>query len=236
MLKKTKTKFLFLILIIFTLSMFYILFINKNFNIFHSNKIILSPTPSLTPSASPSASPAVSKSSPSKSEKKEKLLNDIYQQGYNSFFQKDYISAIKFEDSIIQQDPSFYKAYNLKGIALCYSGDFQSGMENIDKSLALNADYDYARFNKALAYELFGYYDKALTWYDKCLENTTKDMTAWSYYGKASIYGRRGDVKNTVNFLKLAIEYNSGIKEYSKTEEDFHNVKDSKEFQDLIFK
>jgi tetratricopeptide (TPR) repeat protein len=193
------------------------------------------PSPSIAPS--PSSSPLTASSISEEVIKKNNEIEDTYNQGYDSFFQKKYSEAIELEDSVLKKDNTYYKAYNLKGIALCFSGNFKSGMENIDKSLELNPDYDYARFNKALAYELYRHYDDALTWYDKCLEvSSDTDRITWSNYGKASIYGRLGDVTNTVKFLKLSISYNLAVKEHAKTEEDFANVKKSKEFQDLIFK
>ena len=68
-------------------------------------------------------------------------------------------------------------------------------------------------------------------WYDRALEI---DQYAWSYYVKSSIYGRRGDVKNTVLNLKKAIELAPEAKEAAKHEEDFNNVRYSKEFSHLI--
>ncbi|APF28235.1 tetratricopeptide repeat family protein [Clostridium sporogenes] len=160
-----------------------------------------------------------------------KELEEKCEKGKKLFFDKKYDEAIKVQDEVIKEDSNFYKAYNIKGIALCYSGNFEEGMKNIDKSLDINPDYGYARFNKALAYELYERFDEALKWYDKALDI---EKYEWSYYGKASIYGRRGDVKNTVECLKKAIEISPGVKEEAKHEEDFEPVKNSEEFKALI--
>jgi len=161
----------------------------------------------------------------------QKQLEDKYEEGYKAFFKDQYTTAINLENEVIEQDPDFYKAYNLKGIALCYSGDFKNGMANIDKSLSMKPDFGYALFNKGLAYELFGYYDKALLWYNKDLQI---ENYVWSYYGISSIYGRWGDVSNTIKYLKIAIKLEPGIKEMAKTEKDFNNVRNYEEFQALI--
>jgi tetratricopeptide (TPR) repeat protein len=161
----------------------------------------------------------------------EKQLEAKYQEGYNAFASKEYSTAIQIEDEIIQQDPTFYKAYNVKGIAQCFSNNFEGGMANIDKSLQLKPDYGYALFNKGLAYELYGHYDDAIKWYNKDLE---VEEYVWSYYGISSIYGRRGDVTNTVKYLKLALDIDPVVKVVAKTEKDFNNVRNSKEFQALI--
>jgi tetratricopeptide (TPR) repeat protein len=164
-------------------------------------------------------------------EEKRKLLEDKYNNASSAFFERKYSEAIKISDEILKEDSGNYTAYNIKGIALCYSGKFDEGMQNIDKSLEIKTDYGYARFNKALAYELFGHYERSLQWYDKALE--VEDYV-WSYYGKASIYGRKGDVANTIRYLKIAIDKNPGVKEAAAEEADFNNVRNSREFQQLI--
>ncbi|OBR92979.1 MULTISPECIES: tetratricopeptide repeat protein [Clostridium] len=154
-----------------------------------------------------------------------------YDEAQKLFSNKKYSDTIAKADEIINEDKEFYKAYNIKGIALCYSNNYEEGMKNIDKALEINSNFGYARFNKALAYELYGKYDDALNWYDKDLEI---EKYIWSYYGKASIYGRRGDVENTVKFLKIAVDMSPDIKSIAREEKDFDPVKGSSQFQDLI--
>lgn len=168
----------------------------------------------------------------SNKEESNTIEESLYEEARNLFFnERNYEKTIEKANEIINQFPESYKAYNIRGIAKAYNGDFHEGMKDIDKALDLNSEFGYARFNKALNYELYGEYDNALTWYDKALE--VEDYV-WSYYGKASIYGRRGDVENTIKYLKIAISMDSSVKDEAKTESDFDNVRDSKEFQDLI--
>ena len=162
---------------------------------------------------------------------KQKSLEVTWKIGYDQFFKKEYNNAIKTERKVIKEDPTFYKAYAVEGIALAYSGNFEQGMKQIDLSLKLNPSYGYARFNKALTYELYQHYAEAITWYTKALEI---EKFEWSYYGIASIYGRKGDVSNTIKYLTLAIGINQSVKNTAKTEEDFNNVRESPEFQKLI--
>lgn len=158
-------------------------------------------------------------------------LEEKYKKAYQNFHSKKYSDAVKICDDIIKKDTGYYKAYNVKGIALCYSGRYKEGMGNIDKSLDINPDFGYAIFNKALAYELYGYYDEAIKWYNKNIE---AEKYIWSYYGLASIYGRRGDAHNTVKYLKIAIDMDKSVKEVAKDEKDFDNVRNNAEFQKLI--
>ena len=63
----------------------------------------------------------------------------------------------------------------------------------------------------------------------------------WTYYGIASIYGRKGDVKNTISNLSKALEIadkeniKDSVKEEAQNEADFDNVRDSTEFQSLVY-
>ncbi|MFL0247566.1 tetratricopeptide repeat protein [Candidatus Clostridium stratigraminis] len=161
----------------------------------------------------------------------EKQLEEKYQTAFTDFHSKKYSTAIKLADEIINADNNFYKAYSIKGIALCYSNKYIEGMKNIDKALEIKSDYGYGLFNKALALELYAKYDDALVWYDKAL---SVESYIWSYYGKASIYGRKGDVPNTIKNLKTAIDIDSSVKELAKEEPDFNNVRNSQQFQQLL--
>ena len=164
---------------------------------------------------------------------KQEELERKWKLGYDEFFEKKYEKAIETQREVLKEDPNFYKAYAVEGIALAYNGDFERGMQQIDKALELKPDYGYARFNKALAYELYNHYDEAIKWYEKALEI---EEFEWSYYGIASVYGRKGDVLNTVKYLKLAININQSIKDVAKEEEDFDKVRDSLEFKQAIEK
>lgn len=164
---------------------------------------------------------------------KQENLESLWKVGYDEFFKKNYTGAIEVEKKVLKEDANFYKAYAVLGIALAYNGEFLNGMQQIDKSLKIKPDYGYARFNKALANELYGHYDEAIKWYKKALD---VEKFEWSYYGIASIYGRKADVKNTIKYLKLAIDINPSIKDAAKSEEDFDNVRQAVEFVELIKK
>lgn len=163
--------------------------------------------------------------------------DNLYNDAYNTFFNGDYDGAIAKANIVISKYPESFKGYNIRGIAKAFSGSFENGMKDIDKALEINSEFGYARYNKALNYELYGHYDEALKWYNKALE--IEDYM-WSYYGIASIYGRRGDVNNTVLYLKKAVEVEksdngkSAIKEDAKTEKDFNPVRGNVEFENFI--
>lgn len=178
--------------------------------------------------------------------KNEKELEQKYNVALNEYYGSEdkKSDVIKLTNDIINQDESFYKAYSLRGIATCFikisDENYKKGLADIDKSLQINPNFGYGLFCRALALELYGHYDDAMSGYDKALtalksENNT-EFTAWSYFGQSSIYGRRGDVQNCTRLLKMAIDLYPNAKNVAIDEEnsDFKNVKDSREFQELI--
>lgn len=157
--------------------------------------------------------------------------NDLYNEAYKLFFSKEYEASIAKADELINEFSNSSIGYNIRGIAKAYNGNYDGGMKDIDKSLEINENYGYARFNKALTYELYGNLDDALEWYNKALEG---EEYVWSYYGIASIYGRRGDVSNTMTYLNKVIQIDEKVKDVAKTEHDFDLVRNSKEFQNAV--
>lgn len=168
-------------------------------------KTILSPTP-------PQASSTASEFS---------RLEAEYQKAYKLYNSYEYSDAIRICNQILDREPKHYKALTVKGIAICYTDTLQKGMYYIDKALAIKPDFGYARYNKALAYERFGLHEKSLEWYKKALE---VEEYVWTYYGIASLYGRIGDVKNTVFYLNKAKALDPVVKVLAPKEEDFKTV------------
>lgn len=158
--------------------------------------------------------------------------NELYNEAYTLFFSHDYKGAIDKANGLVKEFSENPMGYNIRGIARAYSGDYDGGMTDIDKSLQIDESYGYARFNKALTYELYGNMENALKWYNKDLE---VEEYVWTYYGISSIYGRRGDIHNTMKYLNKAIEMDTSVKDVAKEEEDFDPVKDFEAFKKAIY-
>ncbi|OOM82489.1 tetratricopeptide repeat protein [Clostridium puniceum] len=158
--------------------------------------------------------------------------NELYNQAYTLFFSRDYNGAIDKANILINEFPNNPMGYNIRGIAKSYNGDYNGGLKDIDISLKIDENYGYARFNKALTYELYGNMEESLKWYNKALE---VEKYVWTYYGISSIYGRRGDIDNTMKYLNKAIEMDAAVKEIAKEEEDFNPVKDFEAFKKAVY-
>jgi len=158
--------------------------------------------------------------------------NDLYNEAYTLFFSHEYTNAISKANDLISKFPNNAMGYNIEGIAKAYNGDYDGGLKDINKSLEIDPNYGYARFNKALTYELYENMDEALKWYNNALEI---EEYVWSYYGISSIYGRRGDINNTMIYLNKAIQMDDSVKEVAKVEHDFDPVKNFEDFKKAVY-
>jgi tetratricopeptide (TPR) repeat protein len=173
-------------------------------------------------------------------------LKAAREEKYNKAFElyskeNKYTEAIKLSDEIIVEDEAFYKAYCLKGIALCYlgaargdGGRYEEGIAHINKSLEIKPDYGYAVFNLAEAYGLYGHYDKAIEAYNRAISIEPKYV--WNYYGLSRIYSRKKDAANSLKYLKQAMEIDASVKNSIAADIDFNNMKNNQEFNKLIGK
>lgn len=163
---------------------------------------------------------------------KAKEAERLYDQGFQAYMSWKLDDALKLFDRAIKTDPGCYKAYDGKGIALCFKGRYDEGMELIDRALQMKPDFTYANFNKALAYKLRKDYKHALEWFDRALSYDPKDT--WSYFGIACIYAEWKDADKAVEYLKKAIETDPGVKEVARREKDLDPVRNDPRFTELV--
>ena len=152
---------------------------------------------------------------------------------YAAFDKSDNKKAIELCNDLIKQVDDPYEAYALRGYAKAMSGNFENAMKDIDKSLEIKPDYGRGRHYKAFTYKLFKKNDSALEWFNKAVE---VEPYSWSYFGAACLYSVKNDSENAIKYLKKAVELEpKAIKDRAKTEEDFDNIKNTKEFKQLIY-
>lgn len=104
---------------------------------------------------------------------------------------------------------SDYKYYIDEGIVDIHNGKYKNAIENIDKSIELNGNWEISYFYRGVAHQAMGNYDEAMLDYTKALKINPKMTDA--YYNKAYIALSRKDIDNpdikkAVKDLEKAIE------------------------------
>ena len=102
-----------------------------------------------------------------------------------------------------------YKYYMDNGIFDIQNGRFQSGIDNINKSLALKNDWEIPYFYRAVAYQAMEDFDEAILDYTKAIQLNNKMTDA--YYNRPKILLSRKDIENpdinrAISDLKTALE------------------------------
>ena len=157
---------------------------------------------------------------------------ELYNLGFQVYMAWKLDDAIKLFDRAIEIDPGCYKAYNGKGIVLCFKGNYDEGLKLIGKALDMKPDFVYANFNMALAYKLKKDYGKAMEWFNRALALDPKDT--WSYFGIACIYAEQKDAVKAVEYLRKAIDTDPSVKDAARREKDLDPIRNDPEFIKLV--
>lgn len=86
--------------------------------------------------------------------------------------------------------------------------------------------------NIGLIYLSLRRYEEAEKYFDELLKDSPKNPDIWFY--KACLESLRNDKIKSIKFLKHAIELDKSILDKAKDEEDLKNIRDSKEFTELL--
>ena len=106
---------------------------------------------------------------------KAKELLDAIKQEYTklanySYWQKDYLNAIKYYTGAISIYNNDFNLYNLRGSAKCELKDYTGAIEDYTTAIKLNPNISYLYSNRANAYYYQTNYNKAIIDYEKAIE------------------------------------------------------------------
>lgn len=94
---------------------------------------------------------------------------DHYEQGEFSLAIEKWDRAIDHFTKAIQDNPSFFRAYHSRAIALSKKGDYDRSIEDLQKAVELNPDYTDAYGLMGLVYENKRDYGTALSMYEAAM-------------------------------------------------------------------
>lgn len=120
------------------------------------------------------------------------------------------------------------------GVIFYNMGRFKDAIERFDKALEIDPEYIDAWGNKGASLVSLKKYDEAAECYDKSLEIDANFSRAW--YNKACLESLRSNKEDSIKFLKKAISLEKTYNNDAKTDEDFDNIRNSKQFKELIEK
>jgi len=156
-----------------------------------------------------------------------------YDKGNALYNLNRYEEAIECYEKALKTKPEYKEAWYEKGNALHSLNRYEEAIECFEKALEIYSEYEEAWAMKGLSLQDLHRYDEANQCYDEALKIDINYEMVW--YNKACIESLRNNKEKSIEFLKKAIEIDNENINLAKTDGDFDNVKDTKEFKELIF-
>ena len=142
--------------------------------------------------------------------------------------------AISDFTEIINFDNKNYKAFLGRGLAYFDSGEFTKSIEDNLQALKLNPNNVFAYNNIATSYDRLKQKDLALYYFFKALIiNADNELVL---YNIACLYSEIKEIKKSILYLDKAINAGWNNIEHINSNKSFDNIKDLKEFKELIKK
>jgi tetratricopeptide (TPR) repeat protein len=145
-----------------------------------------------------------------------------------------YEEAIAFYDKAIQDKSNDDSAWNNRGYALNSLGRYEEAIDSYDKALQFRPDKVSSWHNRGYALEALGRYEEAIDSYDKAL--AIEPQKSYIFYNKARCYALQFNLEEAIANLTQAIALSSAeYRELAKTDPDFDAIRDTTQFQGLVF-
>jgi tetratricopeptide (TPR) repeat protein len=146
--------------------------------------------------------------------------------------QQKYQEALKCYNNAISIDPSFQEALNDIGVCFDNLDLLNEALEIFDKIIEINPLNKLAFYNKGAVFIKLKQFDKTNTIIDKLLELDANYARA--YFLRACLKSVQNEKLEAIKELKLALNLNKNLLSDAKKDPDLENIRESKEFKDLI--
>lgn len=143
-----------------------------------------------------------------------------------------FTEAIENLDNALNIDPNYKEAWFNKGVLFGKIENYKESIKCFEEVLRIDPDDIHALDNKAISYLKSGQYDAADTLFREVYQRD-KDEGKLNY-NQACIACLKNEIHKALNLLKLAIYCDEKYKKIAKDDQDFMNIKDLDDFQDLV--
>jgi tetratricopeptide (TPR) repeat protein len=147
---------------------------------------------------------------------------------------KHHQKAIECYNKVLEIDPENSSAWVNKGNALNNLNKYQNAIECYNKVLKIEPETTGVLDNKGRALSKLNRYEEAIECYNKALKLDLNNPIIW--YNKACVESVHNNKGKSVESLKKAIDLDKNFVDFAITDEDFDNIRKTKEFQDLLSK
>lgn len=122
----------------------------------------------------------------------------------NAFNAGDYENCIKYADQLIEQDPSDYFSWTIKGKALGNSNKLEESVDALNKAIQINPNYpDAYAFRAVFASKMMNFdTQQVINDFDVAIKGNSSDPNL----SDLNLIKVKGNFLNAINFLPQALE------------------------------
>jgi len=142
-----------------------------------------------------------------------------------------YKEALECEEHVLKIYENDAFALKNKAVILAKLKKYDEALKLLNKAISVAPDYEDAYIEKAFILIELGNYNEAIEILDNLIQ---KEENAICYYNRACAYALLGNKEKAIMDLKKAIDLDYKFKFIAMDDNDFKNIKDSKEFQEII--
>lgn len=150
---------------------------------------------------------------------------ELLAQGDKKLKDRLFTEAILSYDRAIELDPELKQAYNHRGLAKSYLGNFPASISDYDKAIQLDDKFKEAYYNRALAKYSTKNYASCIADFDKLIQLDEKDAEAYFLRGSAKTYVPGIAVKSACEDFHKAKALGYRPKQAGQPDADFMIVK-----------
>ena len=147
-----------------------------------------------------------------------------------------WVNSLKTYKMLAEKSPKIYLhkvAETLNNLGILYQNlnKFETALMKFNEVLEINLDNQEAWAQKGYCLHKLKRYHEAEESNDKALKIDVKYSIAW--YNKACIESIKNNKEKSIDFLKISIDLDKKFIDMAKADQDFDNIRSSKEFKEL---
>lgn len=120
-------------------------------------------------------------------------------------------NSITLWDDVLAKFPDCAIAYNNRGNAYNFNGQYEKAINDFNKAIAISPGLELAYFNRGTVYEKLKVYDKAIADFTEALN--IQPAFVMGYVDRGAIYSRIGEYDKAYNDLTRVLQLNPHIAE-----------------------
>lgn len=164
--------------------------------------------------------------------KDEFIASTYYNIAFDLSSQGDNSQAVEYYEEALQFSPDNVKIVNNLGLSLFKSGNVDAAVARFNEALQKDPDNAKAHNNMAIVFASIGQTDAAITHFLKVI-HIAPEYNPSVYYNLAGMYSRKQNVKESIKWLKIAIEKGYSNWDLIEKDKDLDNIRNTIHYQKI---